>query len=240
MSEVDFIFPCYNPPAGWAEGLLVSTAKIQKLLPDVKFNYVIVDDGSANSEKLGVELDFLKSKLPSLRVERYRTNRGKGYALRHGIRLAQAPICIFTDIDCPYHEESVAALCRELLKGYDIVPGRRARDYYEKVRLDRVVISRVLRLILRLMFRLNVSDTQCGLKGFNSRGKALFLTTQIDRYLFDLEFLCLAAQDRTLKVVPCNVRLKDGIVMSKFGLRVLLHELWDFFKIWIGTFGRSR
>ncbi|MEQ1878853.1 MAG: glycosyltransferase family 2 protein [Bdellovibrionia bacterium] len=255
MGEIDIIFPCYNPPAGWVDQLVASCARIEELLPGRKINYILVDDGSTKAggavgvrgiEELGGrdvlagEFETLKQRMPRMRIERYEVNRGKGFALRHAVALSQSPLCVFTDVDCPYEESSVAGLCMELEKGPDIVPGLRARDYYERVRFDRVLISKFVRLLLRMAFRLTVTDTQCGLKGFSSRGRELFLQTTIDRYLFDLEFLCLASSTRDIKIVPFTVRLKDNVAMSKFGAFVLMHEGMDFLKIWFRAILRRK
>lgn len=238
--DIDFIFPCYNPSENWHRSLYQSIQEIESLLSGKRLGYIIVDDGSKDAEKLGGELAWLKEKIPALRVERYETNRGKGYALRRGVTLSEAPLCVFTDIDVPYEEESVVGLCQKLEMGVDIVAGRRERDYFQRVRLDRAVISKLVRILLRVFFNLRVTDTQCGLKGFNRRGREIFLRTTIERYLFDLEFLCLASMDRAVKISPYPARLKDNVVMTKFGAFTLMREAADFAKIWLRTVLRIR
>jgi glycosyltransferase involved in cell wall biosynthesis len=232
LADIEIIFPCFRPPAGWADHLYESCQKIKTLLPGRKIAFLIVDDGSPNPEGLTSEFADLRTRMPDLRVERYELNRGKGFALRHGVSLSQAPLCVFTDIDCPYEEKSVAGLCEALERGPDIVPGHRETDYYERVRLDRTLISKFVRFLLRLMFKLNVTDTQCGLKGFNRRGREIFLRTKTNRYLFDLEFLCLAALRPDINVSPYTVRLKDNVIMTKFGAWALFLEGLDFLRIW--------
>jgi hypothetical protein len=197
------VLPCYNPPAGWAANIVASLGRLRALLP------------------------------PATGVHLYLVNHGKGYALRTGVEQVQEALCLFTDIDFPYEEASVAAVYEGLRTAAgDVVVGVRDETYYAHVPAGRVFISKALRRINRLLLGLAVSDTQCGLKGFNRAGRAVFLHGQIDRYLFDLEFIFLASRPAAgLQVVPVPVRLKPGIVFSQMSPRILLAESGSFLKI---------
>lgn len=163
------------------------------------------------------DLALLRTHLPQFTYLHYPGNHGKGYALRTGVKKVQESLCLFTDIDFPYEETSVAAVYEALRAGRgDVVVGMRDESYYAHVPLSRMMISKVLRRSTQLLLGLAVSDTQCGLKGFNRRGQAVFLHGQTDRYLFDLEFVFLASRPAAgLQVIPVPVRLKPGIVFSR-------------------------
>ena len=75
----------------------------------------------------------------------------------------------------------------------NVVIGVKDQSYYDHVPPLRRSISRVFRFFVRSLLRIPTDDTQCGLKGFDQVGKAVFLKTTIDRYLFDLEFVFLAS-----------------------------------------------
>ncbi len=176
---------------------------------------------------------LLRAHLPQFTYLQYPINHGKGYALRTGVKQVLEPLCLFTDIDFPYEEASVAAVYEALRAGRgDVVVGTRDEAYYARVPKGRVLISKTLRRSTRLLLGLAVSDTQCGLKGFNQRGRAVFLNGQIDRYLFDLEFIFLASRPVAgLQVIPLPVRLKPGIIFSRMSPRILLAESGSFLKI---------
>jgi hypothetical protein len=83
------------------------------------------------------------------------------------------------------------------LESYDVVFGIKNKAYYKQLSLQRKLVSKILQLFIKILFpRLPVSDTQCGLKGMNLKGKAIFLHTKTDRYLFDLEFILNAAKSK--------------------------------------------
>lgn len=230
----DLILPCYNPLPGWAGNILVSVARLREALPDAEPHIVLVNDGSLRGIE-APDLDLLRASLPHFTYVSYNDNQGKGYALRQGTAHARHPLCLFTDIDFPYEEASMATLYR-ILSGpeVDIAAGVRDDGYYASVPPARVFISRSLRFLTRQLLRLPVSDTQCGLKGFNQRGKALFLRSQTKRYLFDLEFLYLAARQQGLRVRAVPVRLKPGVVFSRMSPQILLTEGRSFVKLLLG------
>ena len=231
-SAFALVLPCYNPPQGWAANILASLHRLQALLPAAtSVHLYLINDGTAGVEE--ADLALLRAQLPQFTYLQYPVNHGKGYALRTGIREVQEPLSLFTDIDFPYEETSVAAVYEALRTGRgDVVVGMRDEAYYAHVPKGRVLISKVLRRINRLLLGLAVSDTQCGLKGFNRRGQAVFLQGQIDRYLFDLEFIFLASRPSAgLQVIPVPVRLKPGVIFSQMSLKILLSESGSFLKI---------
>ena len=232
LAAFALVLPCYNPPTGWAANIVASLGRLRALLPPAtSVHLYLVNDGTASVRE--EDLALLRAQVPQFTYLAYPENHGKGYALRTGVQRVQEELCLFTDIDFPYEEASVAAVLEGLRLGTgDVVVGVRDEAYYAHVPQGRVFISKVLRRINRLLLGLAVSDTQCGLKGFNRRGREVFLHGQIDRYLFDLEFIFLASRPGAgLRVVPVPVRLKPGIVFSRMSPRILLAESGSFLKI---------
>ena len=71
-----------------------------------------------------------------------------------------------------------------------------------------------------MLLRIPTDDTQCGLKGFNQVGREVFLSTTIQRYLFDLEFIFLAAQ-KNLRIATEEVQLRPDVILSKMNWKKL-------------------
>lgn len=227
----DLVLPCYNPPPDWAANLVQCVQRLQQRLPETEFTVYVVNDGSTRPPT-AADVAYLQKQLPHFHYLSYPQNHGKGHALRYGVAQAQNPVCLFTDIDFPYTEDSAVAVYEQLRAQHcDIAVGVRDADYYAGVPAMRTGISRALRFCTRYVLRLPVSDTQCGIKGFNAQGKALFLRTQVDRYLFDLEFLYRAARLPGLHVRAVPVQLKPGVVFSRMNPRILLTEGFNLLKI---------
>ena len=78
---------------------------------------------------------------------------------------------------------------------------------------------------------MKVTDTQCGIKAFTEPGKKMFLTTNINRYLFDFEFLYTCSKTNTIKIQPVNVALKPNVVFRKMKPKILVQETINLFKV---------
>lgn len=231
MPILDVVLPCYNPLPDWSERVVRAFHAIQAALPTVELHLYIVNDGSQKNVDEN-HIHYLEQHIPNFKLITYDINRGKGYALRQGIATTQHNYCIYTDIDFPYTQASFLAIYHELIENQaDIAVGKRETTYYENVPRIRVWISKILKWFIKNLLHLPITDTQCGLKGFNSKGKAIFLSTSIDRYLFDLEFVFLAAKTKGMILTPVTVELKPDIVFSTMSFKILWQEGWSFLKI---------
>ncbi len=189
---------------------------------------IVVNDGSIRN---ATALNFkqLQQILPEVQVVSYGENHGKGYALRQGVAVGQPDFYVVTDTDFPYTLESMRSVVEVLRARGGIAAGNRDTAYYEHVPLFRRWLSQALRWLLRNVLRQPIGDSQCGLKAFDQAGRGIFLETTIDRFLFDLEFLMLA--NGRIPVTPVPVQLRDGVVFSKVGWRILATEGRNF--LWL-------
>ena len=226
------VVPCYNPSDEWAPAFAFKFNELKvKLKDDVRqIDLILVNDGHMNGIRPPV-LDTIANLLPDIQIISYETNRGKGYALREGVQRAQADLYLITDADFPYTMDSMLAIVRHLLEHGGIAAGNRDLAYYSHVPLFRRLLSKSLRWMLRHLLRLQVTDSQCGLKGFDNAGKSVFLESKIDRFLFDLEFLLLAK--KRVNVMPVPVELRQGVVFSKVGWNILATEGFNFLKLFV-------
>ena len=67
-------------------------------------------------------------------------------------------------------------------------------------------------------------ETQSGLKGFNAKGRELFLRTKVKTFLFDTEFILLAYREK-LKIDVLDIGIRPGIHLSSMGMKVMFREL---------------
>lgn len=228
---LEVIVPCYNPPPDWEEALAqrfdVFRAAVAGRFGSVSLT--VVNDGSPRNAT-PEHFERLKQLLPGAsNIVSYTENRGKGHALRQGVRASESDFLLVTDADFPYTIESMVRVAEVLLERGGIAAGNRDTAYYDRVPMFRRWLSKALRWVLRWVLRQPVDDSQCGLKAFDHKGKAVFLKTTIDRFLFDLEFLMLA--NGRVSVTPVPVQLRDGVVFSKVGLSVLMTEGRNFLKL---------
>lgn len=232
-TRLDIILPCYNPHSGWQKEWLLFHEEAKERY---ELNYLLVNDGSHNGE-LEKVLPELRTKGLSVQYIDYTKNRGKGYALREGVKAAKAPYLLYTDVDFPFTNHSVFQVADQLIAGAcDVVAGTRQQAYYDNTMSTfRKTLSRCFRWMLRNLLRMQITDTQCGLKAFNAKGKEEFLKTRVNRYLFDFEFIYRSSHQKGMTICPINVELKANVQFRKMPLRILLQELLNLFRVLLFT-----
>jgi len=227
---ISFILPCYNPAAGWAQTVFSSYSSFCTRVPEQTELVIVMDGASQTVTKEAIS--FLKQNIPGLKLVEYPVNRGKGYALRQGVKAATGDIIIYTDIDFPYSPDSMYAVYETLKNNRaDVAIGVKNDAYYAHVPFLRRAISKYLRLLIRLFLSMPITDTQCGLKGFKKEVAPLFLQTTIDRYLFDLEFVRNCFKNKQFRVKAIPVALNENIHFRTMNYRILLPEMFNFIKL---------
>lgn len=229
MLQLSIVLPCYNPPQDWHLQVITSYQAISK---DLGFEpeLIIVNDGSTQNIK--PEFEYLKGLVNNIKLISLQENQGKGAALRQGVQHTNGNWVIYTDIDFPYTKDSFLQIFHALENGNDVAIGIKDNSYYAHLPKMRKYISKILRQGIRSFFKMPITDTQCGLKGFNQKGKSIFLSTTINRYLFDLEFVYLTfRKENNCKVIAREVSLRPNVIFRAMNLRILLSESKNFFKI---------
>jgi glycosyltransferase involved in cell wall biosynthesis len=233
------VIPCYNPFDNWDVELVQHVDALQNLLNQYTLHTIVVNDASVKGVS-DENIDYLKKNLTYFKYISYTENKGKGYALREGVKTISEGLILYTDIDFPYKYDSMIKVLSALEQGSDIAVGTRNHEYYENTPTKRKWISKIVRFVFKSVFGLPITDTQCGLKGFNTKGQKVFLSTVIKRFLFDMEFIALASKDTSVVMTPVYVKLRQNVVFSKMNLKILASEFWNFLRIFLILFRRTK
>ena len=226
---LDIVCPCYNPQPGFVGSLAHGLEELRGFYPDKQLHLIVVNDGSPRN--FGDEQRAaLRQAVPGVEIVDI-PHGGKGAAIRAGIACSRAPYTIYTDIDMPYTAESMREVVDRVFAGEDVVIAVRNRSYHSQLSPVRKLMSYGSKMLNRIFLNIRHTDTQGGLKGLSPRARAVMLRTRISDFLFDTEFVVLAARDKRLRIGEVETSLRDGIVMSKMSGRVLFRELRNFFRI---------
>lgn len=229
-NRFDLILPCCNPPGAWTQQLIEDFHLLQQQLPDTFIQLILVNDGSVRNFT-ATQVQELKDAIPDIRIINHPVNRGKGYALRLGVAMAESPYQICSDYDMPFGVEAISRAYHQLLRGSDVVAGVRGRQYTNLLPVQRRFITHINRLLNRYVLRLPVDDAQAGLKAFNGNGRKEFLSTRINGFLYDSEFVHRSGKNRQLAIAKISIRCRKDIRFSDFKLKTLFLECFNFVTI---------
>lgn len=192
----------------------------------------LVNDGSKSGIR-AADIELLKASVLGFTYIDSPVNQGKGGALRDAVRQTTGKWVIYTDADYPYLMANAVQMFHLLsTDAADVVVGVRDEQYYDQLPLRRKIFSLSLKVMNYLFFpQLKVKDTQSGLKGFNQKGKEVFLKTRIPAFLFDMEFLVLASKRPGIRIQWIYVQAREGIVFSTMRAKTILTELANFASI---------
>jgi dolichyl-phosphate beta-glucosyltransferase len=193
---------------------------------------LVVDDGSTDSTAAVVESRAATE--PRLLLVQNPGNRGKGFAIRHGMLQAKGDWILFSDADlsAPIDElPKLLAAAQE--QGAAIAIGSRALDrsligvHQSQWReMSGILFNRIMRLITGLPF----ADTQCGFKLFRrDAARRVFPLQRLDGFSFDVEDLFVA---HTLGIPTIEVPVRwNNVEGTKVGLMQGVASFLDLLRI---------
>jgi glycosyltransferase involved in cell wall biosynthesis len=215
--DLTVVVPYYNP----GPNLVGHVAEVIELLRDrrASFEVIAVSDGSTDGYDTGLE-----ALGPEVRVVHLPVNQGKGHALRVGLAMGSGRYLGFIDgdgdIPAPVLGEFVECIERD---SPDFAIG-------SKRHADSVVVYPWLRRVYsfgyqgltRLLFGLDISDTQSGIKLVRREIVTELLPILVeDGFTFDLELLAVARRRGYTRVVELPVEIRQ-----RFSSTVSLRAVW--------------
>ncbi len=194
MMKLSVIIPMYNEASIVCDTVRTLDGYLSSVYQQGEYELVFVSDGS--KDDCAEKAEQLRCEIPSLRVEGYTENHGKGYAVRWGMLRSKGDIRLFTDCDLAYGVEIIPEFVRRFEQtGKDIMIGSRNLDKsgHERYTLLRLIMSKVYFKLICLVTGFKHSDSQCGIKCFSAEAaEAIFSRCIIDGFAFDLEALMRA------------------------------------------------
>ena len=163
MTDLSIIIPAWNEERIIARTL---TRYVEFFSDKYDFEVIVVMDGCTDGT-LDIVGDF-SGKNPVVRSLHFPKRLGKGGGVMQGFKAAKGDLIAFTDADGATSHEEMARLI-ESVGELDGVIGSRWLDgavILKGESLGRRIASRGFNLLIRSMFFMPYSDTQCGAKVF--------------------------------------------------------------------------
>lgn len=224
---VSLIIPTYRNEKTIQKDLL----RIQNVMDELRYDYevIVVVDGMEDKTYENAK----KVRSSKIHVSGYKYNHGKGYAIRYGMVRSKGSIVGFLDSGMDLNPNGLSLLL-EHFEWYnaDIMIGSK-RHPVSKVNYptERRIISFFSQLFIRLLFGLNVRDTQVGMKFFRRNViEDVIPRLLVKKFAFDIEILVVANHLGYKRIYEAPVELKFNYgtsALSKSLFQALGKTLWD-------------
>ena len=224
---ISLIIPAYKQEKTIERDL----SQIKKILDTLPYPYeiIVVVDGEVDNTFSRAK----KIRLPKISVVGYRSNKGKGYAVRYGMAQAKGNIIAFMDAGMDLDPKGIATLMQVMQeKNADIVIGSKLhKASVVTYPWQRRLLSWGYRSFVRACFGLSVRDTQVGLKMFKRKVlEDVLPRLLVKRYAFDIEILAVAYHLGYNRIYEAPITLSfnnwSSITSSNF-VKPIINMLWD-------------
>ncbi len=254
VPALSVVVPVFNQGGSILENLKVIRDRIAERL-DEPFEILVVSDGS---------IDETAERLLELRDEgnfsvfHYDRNLGKGYAVKLGALEARGEWIGYVDADLDLDPGGLADfLAAARARSLDFAIGsKRHPESHVHYPPSRRVASWFFQQLVRLLFRLDVRDTQVGIKLFRREvAEQVLPLLLVKRFAFDIELLAVSRALGFSRIeeqpIRLDYRFTGSGVRSTAVLRALVDTAAIFYRLRIlryyqrkralgGTFGWTR
>ena len=222
IRSISIVFPCYNE-SDRLKHTFKDIKKFEKKKITNNFEIIFVNDGSSDNtfqilEKYKNENAKINKKI---KIVSYQNNKGKGYALKKGIKIAKFDWILTLDADISVSITQLSDWIKhnKINKEKFVYFGsRNLIGSNIKFKMYRKLIGLIFVKIIKILFSINLSDTQCGFKLYKKTiAKKLFLNLKMLDFTHDIEIV-LKSKKKGYKIqeLPVNWIHKKGSKISVF------------------------
>lgn len=221
------IVPAYKQEKTIQKDLSVLEKSLSEgLSANYDFEIICVVDGEIDKTYLNAS----KSASKKTKILTYKENRGKGYAVRYGMKYAKGDLISFIDAGMEISPKSLMMLLAHM-EWYeaDVVVGSK-RHPVSRVNypLLRHVLSLGYHFIVKVLFGLKLTDTQSGIKVFKRRViEKILPRLLVKRYAMDIEMLAVAKHLGFERIYEAPIEVKFDQSTSSVKWSSSFKVAWD-------------
>lgn len=193
------------------------------------YEVIVAVDGKADKTYGNAQ----KINSPKIKVVGYEKNCGKGYAVRFGMAQTKGDVVAFIDAGMDLDPNGLSMLL-EHFEWYhaDIIVGSKRHPVSQvDYPWQRKILSWGYQVLVRVLFGLNIRDTQAGMKFFRRQVlEDVLPRLLVKQYAFDIEILAVANRLGYKRIFEAPIRLNwqiEGSVLSKSLWQTVYSMLWD-------------
>ncbi len=194
MKSISIIIPVFNE-----EKRLTKTFKAlyELALPrGLKLEEIIfVDDGS-NDKTFSMLGQFRRTNTLPVVIISYKSNKGKGHAVKRGVLEANGDFVLLFDADLSTEFSELKKFMKYVRNGENVIIGTRKNGHSTVIKHQgkiREFLGRGFTVFTQKALSMKVTDFTCGFKLFSKKAyKKIFKASQINGWGYDAEIIFLA------------------------------------------------
>lgn len=226
---LSIIIPAYNEEKNIKKTVIALKDYLSKNLLDLESEIIIVSDGSTDN----THQEASEHSSEKIKIFHYEDNKGKGHALRYGFQKSRGDLILFFDAGGDFHPEEIKKFIDYLeTNKADVVIGSKRHPLSKlDYPLRRKFLSRIAQIWIKLMFNLNIRDTQVGIKLFKREVlEKIIPQIKVNGFAFDIELLVLAAKNN-FKITEAPIILNYNFSGTSVDWKAYWITFQDTFKI---------
>lgn len=235
MKKFSLIIPTYKQAVSIKKDVAEVISVLEKT--NIDFEIIPVIDGRLDQSYQEAK----KVKDPRVRVVGYQTNHGKGYAVRYGFSHAKGDVIGFMDAGGDLKPVTLPLMLAqfEFLHADAIIGSKRHPDSRVTYPYIRKILSWVYQQFTRVLFGLDVRDTQVGMKIYRRKLlEDVLPRLLVKQFAFDIEMLAVAYHLGYTRIYEAPVEIDMFWGKSSISWRKLINVIFNMLNDTLAVFYR--
>ena len=226
MKLLSVIVPAYKQEKTLRKDLENINKTLEEGFGNIDYEIICVIDGELDNSKSEAE----KVNSPKIKIYSYKENRGKGYAVRYGMKKASGDLISFLDAGMDIGPKGIMMLMAHMnWYNADIIVGSK-RHPVSRVNypLLRKLLSIGYHIGAKILFGLPLTDTQSGIKIFKRKViEKILPRLLVKTYAMDIEMLAVAKYLGFDRIYEAPIEVRFNRATSRIGWSTIFKMAWD-------------